>query len=261
LVSQGGNDMTARHLFALGAVLLLVCASCSAGPLTGLDPSYSQSTVEAVAALRDRGYPSLDFLRGLVDGTEEGFDANEYFAVLSHLSIQDGYTLGYLYYLEEDFGGHPVLHARPSQYATLAEYIEAEQPDLPSDHSYLDHIRIDGTAEGFFEFVVLRIIGEQFYLYWHSARNDAQIVCSKKALGALLDADPRLPADVKRRARALDVVPAVEMGDDAVVVKVVTFSDWGGFIQRSYTISREFPHKVLQEERETLVEYDSGVQF
>ena len=53
----------------------------------------------------------------------------------------------------------------------------------------------------------------------------------------------------------------MEMGDDTVLVKVVTFSNWGGFIQRSYTISRDFPHKVLQVERETLVEYDSGVQF
>jgi hypothetical protein len=217
--------------------------------------------VQAVAALRDRGYLSLDFLRGLVEGTEEGFDANEYFSVLSHLSIEDGYTLGYLYYLEEDFGGHPVVHARPSQYATLAEYIKAEQPDLSPDHSYLDHIRIDGTAESFFEFVVLRIMGEQFYLYWHSARDDAQIICSKESLGAVLDANPRLPSDVKRGARSLDVVPAVEMGDDTVVVRVVTFTNWGGFIQRSYTIGRDFPHKVLEEERETLVEYDSGVVF
>lgn len=253
--------MTARHLYALGAALLLVCTSCSGASSIRLDPSYAQNTVEAVTALRDSGSPSPDFLRGLVDGTEEGFDANEYFSVLSHLSIEDGYTLGYMYYLDEDFGGHPILHARPSQYATLAEYIKAEQPDLPPDHSYLDHIRIDGTAEGFFEFVVLRIVGEQFYLYWHSARDDAQIVCSEEGLDALLDANPRLPSDVKRSARSLDVVPEVEMGDDTVLVRVVTLTKWGGFIQRSYTIGRDFPHKVLEEERETLVEYDSGVQF
>jgi hypothetical protein len=254
--------MTARHLCTLGAALLfLACTSCSLGGSTRLDPSYCQDTVDAVASLRDRGYPSLDFLRGLVDGTVEGFDVNEYFSALSHLSIEDGYTLGYLYYLDEDFGGMPRLHARPSQYATLAEYIQAEQPDLPPDHSYSDHIQIDGTEEGFFEFVVLRIMGGQFYLYWHAADDDDQILCSQAGLDAFLDSHPRLPPDVKRKARALDVVPVVEVGDDTVSVRVVTFTNFGGFISRSYTISREYPHKVLQQEKETLVEHDSGVQF
>lgn len=49
--------------------------------------------------------------------------------------------------------------------------------------------------------------------------------------------------------------------EDAVIVRVVTFSNWGSFIRRSYTIRREFPHRILAEEKETLVEYDCGVMF
>jgi hypothetical protein len=35
----------------------------------------------------------------------------------------------------------------------------------------------------------------------------------------------------------------------------------GGFIRRTYTISRSFPHEILSVEDETLVEYDCGVMF
>jgi len=251
--------MTAKKLL-MGMVLLtlVVCASCS-GTRTTLDPAYTRDTVEAVAALRPIGDPGTAFLQGLVDGTAEGFDVNEYLDVLTHLSVEEGYTLGYTYYLQKDFGGHPVLHARPMEYSTWAEYIEVEQPDLPEDHSYLDHIRVDGTAEGFFEFVVLQIMGDQFYLYWHSGANDAEIVYNRARLWEIVNRHLTLPYGAKLRARTLNVTPAVEIGDDTVVVRVVTFSNWSGFVQRSYTISRDFPHKVLNLERETLVEYKTDV--
>ena len=154
-----------------------------------------------------------------------------------------------------------MLHARPSQYATYAEYIDAEQPNLPPEHSYSDHIRIDGTKEGFFEFAVLRAMGSQFYLYWHSARGATKIICSQESLLALLEASPQLPSDIKLKAQDLNVVPVIEVGDDSVVVKIVIFSNWGGFIQKSYTISQDYPHRVVQVESETLVEYDSGIQL
>ena len=70
-----------------------------------------------------------------------------------------------------------------------------------------------------------------------------------------------LPANVKRAARKLNVAPVVEMGTDTVTVRVVIFTNWGGFIRRSYTISRQSPHQILTEEEETLVEYKSNVVF
>lgn len=251
-----------RHLFALGAIFLfLVSTSCSGALSTSIDPSYCQDTIETVASLPTPSNPSLDFLRGLVDGTAEGFDVNEYFSVLTHLSMEDGYSLGYLYYLEEDFGGMPILQAWPSQYATYAEYIKAEDPDLPPDPSFLDHVRTDGTKEGFFEFVVLDTLGGQFYLYWHSAVAEIQFLCNQASLREFLDAKPRLPPRIQWRARSLDVRPVVKMQDDIVLVQIVIFSDWGGFIRESYTISRDYPHRVLEKERETLIEYDSSIQF
>jgi hypothetical protein len=238
--------------------IALVCASCS-GTSTTLDPAHTRDTVEAVSALQPVGDPGTEFLQGLVDGTEEGFDVNEYLGVLTHLSLEQGYTLGYTYYLQEYFGGHPTLNARPEKYETYAAYIEAEKSNLPEDYSYSDHIRVDDTAEGFFEFVVLQIMGDQFYLYWHSGTNDAEIVYNRARLWEIVNGHPNLPYGAKLRARTLNVTPVVEMGDDAVVVRVVAFSNWSGFVQQSYTISRDFPHKVLNLERETLVEYKTDV--
>ena len=254
--------MAARVLLALGAIcLLLTQTSCASAPSTGIDPSYCQSVVESVGSAPIPRHPDMEFLRGLADGSIEGFDVNEYFLALPHLSMEAGYTLDYDYFLEEDFGGMPLLHARPSQYATYSEYVEAEHSGESSKGSFLDHVQTDGSREGFFEFVVLRIMGSQFYLYWHAATSDAAIICNESSLEALLDGTRGLPSDVRRKARALNVEPVVEIGDDTVLVKIVIFSQWGGFIQRSFTIGRDFPHVVLQEERETLVEYNSGIVF
>jgi hypothetical protein len=207
------------------------------------------------------GHLDTEFLQGLVDGTVEGFDINGYLDVLTRLSLEDGYTLGYTYHLQKDFGGHPTLHARPLAYSSWAEYIEAEQPDPSEDYGYLDHVVVDGTAEGFFEFVVLEIMGDQFYLYWHSSANDAEIVYNRARLWEMVNEHPKLPYETKLQARTLDVTPVVRTRGDTVVVEVVTFSNWSGFVQRSYTISREFPHKVLKLDSKTLVEYRSNVVF
>jgi len=251
--------MMAKKLISTMVLLIVVvCVSCT-GASTTLDPAYTRETVEAVAALHPIGHSDTEFLQGLVDGTVEGFDTNAYLDVLTHLSVEEGYALGYTYYLQKDFGGHPTLHARPQAYRTWAEYIEAEQPDLPEDYSYLDRLVVDGTAEGFFEFVVLEIMGDQFYLYWHSAANDAQIVYNRARLWKIAKEHPTLPYGAKLRARALNVTPVVKIEGDTVVVQVVTFSDWGCFVQRSYTLSREFPHKVLELERKTLVEYKTDM--
>jgi hypothetical protein len=43
--------------------------------------------------------------------------------------------------------------------------------------------------------------------------------------------------------------------------EVVVFTKWGGFLQRSMTVKREFPHEILAEGEEVLVAYDCGIMF
>jgi len=42
---------------------------------------------------------------------------------------------------------------------------------------------------------------------------------------------------------------------------VVIFTKWGGFIEEIYTISREAPHRVLEIQNTTLLQYNSAVTF
>ena len=254
--------MTVKSLLSLGVVsLLLLQATCSPAPSGDMDSSYCQGIVERMEAAPTPRNPDMEFLRGLAEGTVEGFDVQEYLSILSHLSMEEGYILDYNYFLEEDFGGLPFIHARPSEYATYSEYIDAEYDGEAPEDRFSGHIQTDGSAEGFFELVVLRQMGNRFYLYWHAASGESTILCNKSSLQDLFDNLPTLPSDVQRIAQTLDLEPVVEISEKTVLVKIVIFSQWGGFIQESYTISRDFPHEIFRPEQETLVEYNSGIQF
>jgi len=246
-------------------LVMLACALFKPTSTPLPDATEAQRTVDAMVELRqDLSFPE-HFKGDNPARTGDEFDVSQYFTVLQHLSMEPGYVLDYVYQLDP-LGGLPVLYARKADepaYRTVAEYTEANERGAAGP--YLDHIQVDGTPEGFFQFVVLRIMGSQFYLYWHAAYNDTQIICTPEALEALLSRPTmfgqELPANVKRAARKLNVAPVVEMGTDTVTVRVVIFTNWGGFIRRSYTISRQSPHQILTEEEETLVEYKSNVVF
>lgn len=261
--------MSARALTILIIVgLCLTTLSCSWDPPT---PSRYQNTVDAfVSLVRDQGGVPKHLRRVKAVKRKKDFDVNEVFSVLTHLSMQPGYVLDYVYFYT-GVGGEPVIYARPvdqKPYRNYSKYEKAEGKTSfrESWHRAMNRVQVDGTAEGFFEFAVLRIMGRQFYRYWHASYNDALIICDPAGLEALLsiyDGEKymSLPSDVQEKARALDFQPVVEIGDETVLVRVVIFTNWGGFIRVSYSISRDFPHEVLQEERETLVEYDCGIRL
>jgi hypothetical protein len=204
------------------------------------------------------------------DKTGEEFDVNEYLTVLEHLSMEPGYVLDYVYHF--DFiGGEPILYARPEDqppFATFSEY-ESENEDVSekSFYKYLDHVQVDGTQDSFLEFVVLRIMANQFYLSRHANYNDDSIVCDYERLEEIVldlseaEYGTDFTPELQQQARALDLQPRVEIGDDTVLVRIVLFTNWGGFIEAKYTISKNFPHSVLDLETNTLVPYDCGINF
>jgi hypothetical protein len=199
--------------------------------------------------------------------TEADFDINSYFSVLTHLSMEPGYVLDYVYLWDNyEFGGRPVIYVREEDqepFLTYKEYVEAggKGTSVMAQDSKVpgDRIRIDGTEEGFFEYVVLQIMGGQFYLFWHAAYDDATVICDKTGLDRLLAQYSSLPSSVEREARKLDYKPIIEFRDDQVTVKVMTFTNWGGFIQDSFTISRRYPHTIIEREKRVIVEYDCGI--
>jgi hypothetical protein len=253
----------------MGLVILLVaCTTLFPTSVATPSPVWQAKLDDLARLLQDLEFPA-HFEEEDARRTGEEFDVNDYFTVLTHLSPEPGYVLDYVYYY--DFmGGEPVIYARQQQeesYTTSAEYSEALGGNIFGDarYEFLDHVEIDGTAEGFFEYVVLMIQGGQFYLVWHANYNDITVVCSHEAVERVIEAandfGTPLTSAQEREAMSLDLEPRVDFEEDTVRVRVVTFSKWGGFIENVFTISRDFPHRLLDYEGEELVPYDCGVMF
>jgi hypothetical protein len=197
------------------------------------------------------------------------FDVNQYFSVLTHLSMQPGYVLDYVYH-NNGSAGQPYLYARKTDskpFATLAE-LTASYSDATNDHSYdyLAYVQTDGTAESYFQYIVLRIMGGQFYLWWHAAYNDHSLACDRTKLEALLADtaplyDQTIPSATQKAARLITLSPKVEINGDTAAVRVVIFTKWGGFIEETYTITRSFPHTITDIKTTTLVPWQINLTF
>jgi hypothetical protein len=198
------------------------------------------------------------------------FDPNEYFSVLKHLSMADGYVLDFAY-LVAGGDGRPFLYARRQLFGpfrTWKDYEEAvggRRAAFRAEKAFLNKVRADGSPESFFELVALYELGGQFYLEWHFCYDDTRIVASPGDVEQVIR-DPSLceydrPFTQRQldEARLLDVRPRVSFIDeDTVEVSVVLYSGWGGFTRKTYRIRRDFPHTVVETQSETLLEYDCG---
>ena len=192
------------------------------------------------------------------------FDPNRYFEVLTHLKMQDGFTLDYVYSFQ-GIGGQPLLYARPADgkpFQTEKDFRAA------SPASFVSAVETDDTPEAYLQLSLLALMGAQFYLYWHAGYNDSQILCGSSDVERMISENAQanfgtpLNVSQKLQARAISQPgPAVEIKADRVVVSMVVFTNWGGFIRRTYTINRAFPHTILDVQSETLVEYNCGVMF
>lgn len=193
------------------------------------------------------------------------FDPNRYFEAFTHLQMQEGYLLDYVYH-QDGMGGYPVLYARPldqAPYETEADYLAAaEQPD------YLEFVLPQDTSEGYFEYAAFATLANQFYLDWHANYNDWQVLCDREDIENIIrELDSKdafgipLTSAQKRAARAIDALqPVVELTSDTAVVKMLVFTKWGGFYRRTLTIDRA-DHSILDGQDESLVEYDCGIAF
>lgn len=249
-----------RKLVRWMIVTWVVVLSVACGPTFSPTPPSAdwQSTVDELSALQDGLKIPEHFMDENAARTGEEFDVNEYFDILDHLSMEPGYVLDYVY-CYDGMGGYPKLYARPEaqpRYVTCSDY--------GGSVSYLERVQTDGTEEGFFQFVLLQVVAGQFYLYWHAGYYDDEVVCDRDTIDSIMSAErgcEPFSSRQKRAARAIDPAPVVELGDEAVTVKIVTFSKWSGFTQETYEVNRSFPHTILDSSSEVLVEYECGIVF
>lgn len=250
----------------------------------------AQDTADALTALQPRSVPE-HFMKGETVRREGDFDVNAYFQVLTHLSMEPGFVLDYVYDFE-GLGGEPIIYARLE---TQPPYILYKHPvdtfgnpipetgyrdtsrDFPTPirrDAYLSHVRVDGTREGYVELALLRLLGNQFYLFWHAAYNDMVVVGNLEALEKQLavveapyaesgrSASRPSPVWIRSQASRMDLRPTVHLNDNGTAeVRMVTFSKWRGLVEMRCTMNQSFPHQVSPWETRTLVAFNWGLMY
>jgi hypothetical protein len=246
-------------------VLFVSSLACQFGAPSrpGIRISDCSEVVLNIRTLQSSEIPEHLLMTGEKRGDE--FDVNHYFDVLNHISMQEGYALDYVYQ-NDGLGGYPLLYARPVNQVPFASTADIpEGTEWPNFQLYLE---VKDTEQGYFEYVVMDLLANQFYLFWHANYNDALIVCNRQQVYEVVaqvnsgDFGNIMDKDQQARARTLrDIVPVVRLTGDVAVVEVVTFTKWGGFYRYTYTISRETPHTIIDIEQENILPYDCGVMF
>ena len=219
--------------------------------------------VSAMGGLQPGEVPEQLFNTGIKQGDE--FDVNEYFNVLTHISMQEGFTLDYVYQ-NDSLGGYPIMYARPVDQVPYASVT-----DIPENTQLLDfreHLQVEDVEQGYFEYAVMDIMASQFYLFWHANYNDTQIVCNRQQVNDIVsqvssgDFGVAMDFPAQTKARTLrNIEPVVRLTGDTATVEVITFTKWGGFYRYTFTISRSFPHTILDIKQENIVPYDCGIAF
>jgi hypothetical protein len=231
-------------------------------PVDNASSNARQVIVDAVAKL-PLNYPAPKDNSNESPRQDGWFDVNSYFSVLNHLSIQSGYTLDY-YYSSNGSAAYPVLYARKVDSAPFSFWQQ-----IPPETDYLNYIQLDDTEESYFQYLSLSIQSGQFYLWWHAAYNDTQIVCNHTGIENIINSFSnggnsmyaKFPKSVADSARQLDVTPKVTLNKDTAFVRVVVFTKWGGFKEMTYEFSRSFPHTIKSTTEKVLVGWNCGVTY
>jgi hypothetical protein len=247
--------------------------SVTSTPDDGFTIAWCKETLNSFRALQPTAVPENLAATGVKIGGE--FDANSYFTALKHISPDEGFVLDYTYITDQTNGG-PILYVRPADltpFYTYNDYKTATHntPRQDKDKSTIwlvkgtddtgkgNNIKIDGTRQGYFEYVVLQTISNEFYLLGGAVVNDKQIVCDKASLDAIwaeIEAAGLGPVDAayKDKAQQLDFTPIVTIHPDVAQVTVVIFSKLTGFTRYSYYINKDYPHFINNIKDEVLMD-------
>lgn len=254
-----------RQTTLLLLVLFVSLQACQflTPPRPGTVISACSQIVFDVSILQPGEVPQHLLTTGEKRGDE--FDVNQYFNAFTHISMREGYVLDYVYQ-KDTLGGYPLLYPRPVEQGPFASTTDVpEATEWPDFREYLD---VEDTEQGYFEYVVMDIMANQFYLFWHANYNDTYIVCNRRQLYDVVEqvssgefGNVMEPAQRSEARTLRNILPVVSLAGDTAVVEIVTFTKWGGFYRLTYTISREVPHEVIDIQKENILPYDCGVMF
>jgi hypothetical protein len=253
-----------RVFLLLGTIVIsLACQTLIPTPREGTVISDCPEIVTAVRNIQPTRIPQVLLETGTKQGDE--FDTNDYFKVLTHISMQKDYSLDYVYQVD-GLGAYPVLYALPDGQAPYTSFSEVPENTQLAD--FREHLDVEDVEQGYFESVVILIMAGQFYLEWHANYNDTQIVCNREDVNGIIsdinagDFGYKFDISQQTKARAMkNIEPLVELTRNTAKVDVLLFTKWGGFFRRTYTIDRAFPHTIIDVKEDILVPYDCGIMF
>ena len=242
----------------------------------------AQQIVDRFVALQPSAdqAPWADIMRG---GTiSNRFDANQYFTALRAVHPDDGLVLDWVYW-KRGIGGFPVLYVRQTEAAPFVNFekyaaqttnapLETTSPQSDVDQrlrfGYLEKLQVEDSPEGFFQLIVLRLLGDRFYLFWHEFYNEVVLVCSKQGWEILLQNEKQRgepytppPPEFIAAAEKLDFTPHIQIRDEQVEVNVMTYSPFGGLNLHSFAISRPYPHRILTHSQTNLLKHTQRFVF
>lgn len=219
-----------------------------------------QDVVEELKATQNVSFPDR-LLQFNVQRRNSDFNVSEYFSALKHLSMEPGYTLDYVYYYDE-MQGYPILYARSTNQNRFLTFEQFNNQVTEDQTQWFKHVVCDGSKESYLELVLLVNLASQFYLFWHAGFDDTQFVLCNEKLDQILnrgtDRGIAFTQSQINNALAIDIIPSVRIEEDRVIVRTITFSNWVGFSEVIYTISKNFPHEIISVTPEVLVSYDCG---
>lgn len=191
------------------------------------------------------------------------FDVNRFFEVFDLVTLNEGYTLDYVY-MYAGSGGEPLLYTREIASEPISCPEEYLQVFPERGRPYLRDLKFEKSASGFFQFAVFCLAVPQFYLFWHAGYNDTEFVCTRRRLDELLDAIPRrrdygIPDEDRSKLEAINLRPRVIIDGDSADVITVSFTNWGGFSH--YRSHIKWPNVLERIVTEVIVGYDCGILF
>lgn len=174
------------------------------------------------------------------------------------------------------------------EFAEMLDYqVSKKLFDYQDSVEYLNCIQITHDKMGYFQFVVFALIGDNYFKFWHSNYGEMSIITSNNQLKELTERKDdfyykfsskkeddnsqveaifsdgflsKLTMD-KESVLQIDPCPEVILNKDSATVRIVTLSPWKGFLERTFTISKTFPHKLEQVKLDTIIEYNCGIMF
>lgn len=195
--------------------------------------------------ISNSSYPKGD---GLKSRTEESglFDPNCYFRVLTNIWLEPGYEMDY-----------SVCSATLTFYPQI--YLKECKTAKTSAEWHLQ-VHLNGTPESYLEYATLYLFADQFYVAGHAWQSSyGWLILSKTEYDKLLNDRLPLGPDAKKKACNLDFFPKVQVNQDTAEVSFCTFSNWRGLVLQTFIIERAFPHRILNQTRQTLIKYDWGI--